>query len=39
MNQDRFVMSDPVWKTYPTKPVMRKSARAFPVRVGSPKMP
>ena len=26
MNQDRFVMSDPVWKTYPIKPVMRMSA-------------
>ncbi len=25
MNQDRFVMSDTVWKTYPIKPVMRMS--------------
>ena len=34
MNQDRFVMSDPVWKTYPIKPVMRMSASGYKRKSG-----
>ncbi len=35
MNQDRFVMSDPVWKTYPIKPVMRMSASGYKRKSGA----